>query len=202
MSTPSSDDAGRPAMELVVPTLAHLPSYVDALNRDWSPDNIRGRAAALDELAEIAQDREAFVARLVDREAKGAPVKLPDGSLRPRLPGYRLWMWDGEFCGSIGLRWLPGTSELPDWVLGHIGYAVVPWKSRRGYGTLALKQMLRHARAEGLACVEITTDPDNIGSRRVIEANGGVLVAPFRKPAHYGGKEGLRYRIDLTRTAT
>ena len=189
-------------MQLVVPALEHLPSYIDALNRGWSPDNIRGRAAALDELAEIEKDRQAFVARLVDRDAKGAPVKLPDGSTRPRLPGYRLWMWDGEFCGSIGLRWQAGTNELPDWVLGHIGYAVVPWKSRRGYGTLALAQMLANARTEGLDYVEITTDPDNAGSRRVIEANGGVLVERFRKPALYGGKEGMRYRIDLRRTTT
>ena len=27
----------------------------------------------------------------------------------PRLPSYRLWMWDGEFAGSISLRWQPGT---------------------------------------------------------------------------------------------
>jgi predicted acetyltransferase len=195
---PSNGVAERLAMQLVVPALEHLPSYVEALNRGWSPDNIRGRAAALDELAEIEKDRQAFVARLVDREAKGAPVTLPDGSTRPRLPGYRLWMWDGEFCGSIGLRWQAGTSELPEWVLGHIGYAVVPWKSRRGYGTLALAQMLENARAEGLEYVEITTDLDNDGSRRVIERNGGVLVGRFRKAAHYGGKESLRYRIDLT----
>lgn len=33
--------------------------------------------------------------------------------LRPNLemlPGYHLWMWDGEFCGSINLRWHRGTS--------------------------------------------------------------------------------------------
>jgi predicted acetyltransferase len=45
-------------------------------------------------------------------------------------------MWDGEFCGSIGLRWLPGTEELPPHCLGHIGYAVVPWKRRLGLGLL------------------------------------------------------------------
>src|SRR2546430_6881442 len=36
---------------------------------------------------------------------------LPDGSVVPRLPGYRKWIWDGEFCGVIGFRWQPGRSE-------------------------------------------------------------------------------------------
>ena len=98
--------------------------------------------AAREELAKIAEDPAAFVASLDDREAKAGPVTLPDGSKVPRLPGYRRWMWDGEFCGSIGFRWQKGTSALPPYVLGHIGYAVVPWKRR---------PRLRHARAGAAA---------------------------------------------------
>jgi predicted acetyltransferase len=59
--------------------------------------------------------------------------------------------------------------------------------------------MLPLARAEGLDHVVITTDLDNLPSQRVIVANGGVLVEQFRKPAQYGGKESLRYRIDTGR---
>lgn len=184
-------------MELVWPTAAHLPSYVNALERGWSADNVRGAAAAREELERIAQDPAAFIAGLVDREAKGDPVKLPDGSAVRRLPGFIRWMWDGEFCGSIGFRWQPGTEALPPHCLGHIGYSVVPWKQRLGYATQALAQTLPLARAEGLQYVEITTDPDNIGSQRVIEANGGRLVERFGKPAQFGGEAGLRYRIAL-----
>jgi predicted acetyltransferase len=57
--------------------------------------------------------------------------------------------------------------------------------------------MLPHARALGLPYVEITADPDNIGSRRAIEKNGGVLVGEFRKPDSLGGGPCVRYRIDL-----
>src|SRR5262249_47056243 len=119
------------------------------------------------------------------------------GTSVPRLPGYRLWLWDGEFCGSIGFRWQPGTSALPSHVLGHIGYAVVPWKERLGYATLALKLMLERVREEKLQYVELTTDPDNVASRRVIEANGGILIERFQKPVQYGGTDGLRFRIML-----
>jgi predicted acetyltransferase len=185
------------AMKLVWPAQHYLASYVDALERGWSGDNIRGEAATREELEKIAQDPAAFLAGLVDREASGPPIELPDGSTAERLPGYRRWMWDGEFCGSIGFRWRPGTNELPPHVLGHIGYSVVPWKQRRGYATRALKRILQDAKTEGLAYVELTTDLDNLPSQRVITANGGVVVERFRKIAAYGGAESLRFRIDL-----
>jgi predicted acetyltransferase len=178
-------------LQLIQPTLDNLPAYAAALARGFSPDNVRGEIAAREELAKIDADPPAFVAQQTDRDAKGPPIKLPDGSTFPRIPGYRLWMWDGELC------WQPGTSELPPHVLGHIGYAVVPWKRRLGYATAALGMILPRARAEGLAYVEITTDVDNPASQRVILANGGVLVGPYKKPPQYGESDGLKYRIDL-----
>jgi predicted acetyltransferase len=183
------------AMKLVWPSSEYLPSYVAALERGWSPDNVRGQAAAQEELTRIAADRDAFLASLVDREGAGDPIALPDGTTVPRLPGYRRWMWDGEFCGSIGFRWQRGTEALPAHCLGHIGYAVVPWKQRRGYATRALREVLRDAKAEGLRYVDITTAPDNVASQRVIEANGGVLVEQFVAPAALGGMRELRYRV-------
>jgi predicted acetyltransferase len=46
--------------------------------------------------------------------------------------------------------------------------------------------------------VEITTDPNNIASQHVIEANGGILVEHFIKPQQFGCKPGLRFRITFT----
>jgi predicted acetyltransferase len=183
-------------MQLVWPAAEHLPSYVRALEQGWSPDTQRA-AAAGDELARIARDPAGFLAEQDDREGKGPPVVLPDGSTVPRLPGYKRWMWDGEFCGVIGLRWQPGTAALPPTCLGHIGYSVVPWKRRRGYATRALALLLPDARTVGLPYAELTTDADNVASRRIIEANGGVLVERFDKPASHGGTPSLRFRIDL-----
>src|SRR5438105_15867812 len=185
-------------MHLVWPSPEHLPSYVAALERGWSADNVRDEIAAREELAQINDNPSAFLGSLVDREAKGAPVTLPDGTVVARLPGFRRWLWDGEFCGSIGFRWQPGTTALPPHCLGHIGYAVVPWKQRRGYAKSALRLILPEARAVGLPYVEITTDPDNIASQRVIEANGGILVEHFIKPQQFGCKPGLRFRITLS----
>jgi predicted acetyltransferase len=181
-------------MELVWPAKQYLPSYAHALEQGWSPDNLRPEVAA-EELEHIRRDPVGFLASQVDRDAKGPAIELPDGSLAQRLPGYHKWMWDGEFCGSIGFRWQPGTTALPPTCLGHIGYSVVPWKRRNGYATQALRLMLPDAQAEGLAFVEVTTNADNVASRRVIEANGGQLVEHFHKPAALGGAESLRFRI-------
>ena len=182
-------------MQIVRPAEPYLPSYIAALERGWSSDPVRGAVAAREELQEIAADQQRFLSLMEDREAKGAPVKLPDGSIVPRLPGYTRWLWDGEFCGEINFRWQPGTTQLPPTCLGHIGYGVVPWKRNRGYAKRALNQFLQEVRSEGLPFIEITTDKTNVGSQRAIEANGGVLVEEFIKPLQHGGKPGLRFRI-------
>lgn len=196
--------AGTPApqpLQLVRPAPVHLASYRAALALGWSPDSQRGKDAARDELERLERDPHAYLERMVDRSAEGPPVMLPDGSAVDRIPGYRHWLWDGEFCGVIGFRYQPGTVELPPHVLGHVGYSVVPWKRRRGYATQALALLLAQLGAEGLPWVELTTDPDNTASIRVIEANGGVLIETFTKPAAYGGSPGLRYRIVVPATA-
>jgi predicted acetyltransferase len=182
-------------MTLVWPAREHLPSYVSALNRGWSPDNIRGAVAADEQLARIAADPDDFLASLVDLDAAGPPVTLLDGTNAARLPGYCRWMWDGEFCGSIGMRWQRGTEALPPYCLGHIGYAVVPWKRGRGYATRALGEILREAAGVGLRYVDVTTDPDNIASQRVVIANGGEMIGEFTTPASLGARRELRYRI-------
>ena len=184
-------------MSLVLPSAEHLASYVEALNRGWAPDNTRGAESTRDELEKIARDASGFLSGLVDRQGKGPAVTLPDGAKVPRLPGFHQWIWDGEFCGAISLRWQPGTTALPPHCLGHIGYSVVEWKRNRGHATAALASILPEARAEGLPFVEITCDPENFASQRVIERNGGVLVERFIKPAQFGHAPGLRYRIAL-----
>src|SRR5262245_6498810 len=184
-------------MRLVRPAEEYLVGYRDALERGWSRDNVRGAVVAQEELEQIRTDPQAFLASLDDREAKGPPIELPDGSLVPRLPGFHRWLWDGEFAGSIGMRWQPGTTDLPPHCLGHIGYAVVPWKQRRGYATAALRAILEEARAVGLPFVEITTDPDNAASMRVIQAVGGILHEHFTQPPQFGRGPGLRYRVML-----
>ena len=114
----------------------------------------------------------AFCAREVTLSQPGTP--RPTGW----VTGTYLWMVDdtadgAEVVGRISLR-----HELTPWLLevgGHIGYAVRPSARRQGHATAALGQMLAVAAGHGIDPVLVTCDRDNIGSRRTIEANGGVL---------------------------
>ncbi|GAB7524215.1 GNAT family N-acetyltransferase [Paraburkholderia sp. 2C] len=184
-------------IELLRPTTALLPSYTSALEAGWSPDNVRKEVAAREQLHAIALNAEEFVNGLDDPTASGSPIPLPDGSTVARLPSIVRWIWDGEFSGSIGFRWQVGTAELPPYVLGHIGFAVVPWKRDKGYARQALNLMLCEARRQGMPYVKLTVDPGNIASQKVISTCNGVLIERFRKTAEYGSAETLRYRIAL-----
>lgn len=184
-------------MELVAPARKHLDSYLAALSRGWSPDNIRGEVAALEQRNCIAADQDLFLQSLDDREARGGMVVLADGSQVPRLPSITRWMWKEGFVGSLSFRWQRGTPELPASCLGHIGYAVVPWEQGKGYATAALRLILPEAMALGFPYVELTTSPDNPASQRVIEKAGGELYEMFEKASASGGGIGLRYRIFL-----
>lgn len=81
-------------------------------------------------------------------------------------------MWDGDFAGSVNVRWQSGTTGLLAYVLGHVGYAVVTERQGRGYVTAALAGILPFAWDTGLPFVELTTTLDNLASQKVITNNG------------------------------
>ena len=87
-------------MRIVRPTRNELPSYKAALEKGWSPDNLRGAVAARELLARLDADTDGFLATLEDREATGPLVTLPDGTQMKRIPGFHRWLWDDEFFGS------------------------------------------------------------------------------------------------------
>jgi predicted acetyltransferase len=91
-----------------------------------------------------------------------------------RVPCTIWWWCDGTtYLGRIAIR-----HELNERLRrkgGHIGFDMRPSARRRGNGTAMLKAALPKARELGLQHVLITCDEDNLGSRGVIEANGGVL---------------------------
>jgi predicted acetyltransferase len=108
---------------------------------------------------------EQYIRRLRDQ----ALDALQPGGL---VPSTTLWWIDGdEYLGRIAIRHRL-TQELLDYG-GHIGYDVRPSARRRGHATAMLARALPVAAGMGIDPALITCDEDNIGSRKVIEANGG-----------------------------
>ncbi len=89
------------------------------------------------------------------------------------VPATELWWVDGDvLLGRIAVRHrlTPRLLEIG----GNIGYDVRPSARRRGHATEMLRQALGVARGLGVQRALITCDFDNVGSRMVIERNGGV----------------------------
>lgn len=183
---------------LRTPTLTTLLDCAQALARGWTPDTLRGRSAAIARMARISADPAQYLAELTGSSLGEDMIELPDGSLAPRLPSRTRWIWSEGFAGQISLRWRPGATDLPPTCLGHIGYAVVPWRQGEGLATHALFEMLQDARDLDMPWVEVTCKATNGASRRVIEKCGGLFIEQFTPPAALGGGKTLRFRIPLT----
>lgn len=58
---------------------------------------------------------------------------------------------------------------------GHIGYSIRPSERGKGYGKVFLAELLKEAADLGIDKVMLTCEPNNVPSRKVIEANRGIL---------------------------
>jgi predicted acetyltransferase len=90
------------------------------------------------------------------------------------VPSTTHWWVDGDtWLGRINIR--HRLNEYLRDIGGHIGYDVRPSARRRGHATAMLAAALPVAASYGIEKALITCDADNTASRKVIEANGGVL---------------------------
>ena len=126
--------------------------------------------------------------RKVERERESSLL------LAGRVPALQFWLEDaGRLLARSSLR-LRLNAAL-DREGGHIGYDVRPSARRQGVGTELLRLTLFEAHARGIARVRITCDADNIGSRKIIEHNGGVFSSEGESDD--SGKLVRRYWITL-----
>ncbi len=149
-------------MKLITPSLKYKQAYMDAL-----VDSKHERSITILEKPAEKESFADFVKRLKDNVYG---LSLPPGY----VPASTFWLIVGEeVIGRLQIR-----HELNEHLLkygGHIGYYIKPSKRRMGYGKEALSLGLIEAGKLGLKKVLVTCDETNIGSRKIIEANGGVL---------------------------
>lgn len=68
---------------------------------------------------------------------------------------------------------------------GHIGYCIRPAERQKGYGTILLREILKKAEEANIPKALVTCLDNNIGSRSVIENNGGKLADIEDGECHY-----------------
>lgn len=157
----AEQDAGqrpsRDSARLDRPTAAVRDSYLAGMRAICAED--RTSAAWLDEASEdfarFAADRAAL------RRTWDVPVT-------------ELWyVREPDYIGTLVIRHELTPSLLYDG--GNIGYHVVPAHRRQGHATAMLGAACERCRRDGMRRLLLTCRPENLASRRVIEANGGVL---------------------------
>jgi len=171
-------------MKLILPTIKYKESYLGALKEaEADPENKISKLQAPKE----NESFEDFVEHFYD-EMKG--LNLPEGY----VPATMFWLIDNdEFVGRIQIR-----HELKEGMerTGHIGYYIRLPKRKMGYGKKILELALLEAKKMNFEKVLLTCNDDNMGSWKIIEANGGVLES-IVEPEKEGEKKKRRYWITI-----
>lgn len=104
----------------------------------------------------------------------------------------------GQNLGIIQIRHRPSRSDVvPPGFESHVYYEIEPTHRHQGNGREILRLGLVEARRLGLKEVIMTCYESNIPSRRIIEANGGLLQQTCLIPEHQGEVMFLKYKILL-----
>lgn len=171
--------------QLVLPSNQYKASFLQAA-REYQQEQLP-HYLILD-LAALEKDFEGFVKQL-ENESKGQ--NLPEGY----VPHTTYWLVEGEeFVGRVDIRHYLNPSLKG--MGGNIGYDVRPSQRRKGYGKLILELALQKAKELGLKDVVVSCDVTNIGSNKIVQANGGKLLEI--KPRGTGIPDKARYTITLS----
>lgn len=117
-----------------------------------------------------------------------------EGLPRDYAQSTELWLVNDkkEILGTIRIRHSLKNKNFYEG--GNIGYDISPRFRKMGFGRIILKFALDKAKNLGLSKVLLTCDYDNIGSKKIIEYNGGVLENIIEREH---GNKILRYWISL-----
>ncbi len=168
--------------EIQEPSVKYKDSYLSAL------EEFRKEGTELDESEEETKNDFPNLIKHLKDESQGVNIQSD------YVPQTTYWVIDKDgYAGRVSLRHKLNENLLK--VGGHIGYAIRPSKRKLGYGEKALALILPKARDLGLEKVLLTCDSTNMGSRKIIEANGGVLENEV--PGENGEPSKLRFWIKL-----
>ena len=118
-------------------------------------------------------------------------VKESDGRLVPDSTFFALDIKRNIFVGAINIRHYLNERLLLSG--GHIGDGVRPSERRKGYATEMIGLGLKECKKLGINKVLMVCDKDNIGSKKSIIRNGGIL----ENEVEVDGEVLQRYWIEL-----
>lgn len=112
-----------------------------------------------------------------------------------RVPDSVFFLYDDEkdrLLGAVNIRHYLNELLLREG--GHIGDGIRPSERRKGYATLMISLALDECEKLGIKKVLMVCDKDNIGSKKSIINNGGILENEI---VNENGKIEERYWIEI-----
>jgi predicted acetyltransferase len=119
----------------------------------------------------------------------------PTESDPAKVPAHLFLLADTESSKLFGAIQIRHHINHPNLIEtgGHIGYGICPSERRKGYATRMLALVIPEAKKIGLSHLLVTCKDANVGSRKVIESNGGV----FERTTFDEGQLARRYWIKI-----
>lgn len=158
-------------MQLLEPSIKYKKSFLESLeeyqNEEKTDMHFRNEHYNKLKKGELEKNFQTYI----DKElAKAKGLGLP----KEYVPDSVYWLIDDdEYVGRVNIRHTLTENLLR--LGGHIGYDIRLSKRGRGYGKRILELALDKAANLGIKKVLITCNVNNIASKKIIEANGGIL---------------------------
>ncbi len=179
-------------MQLVLPSEQYKNSFLEALE-EYHQTKSNDRLDIYE--LSVLNLQSNFSQYIKGLQEKSEGKHLPKGY----VPQTDYWLVEGnDLIGRVSLRHSLTPHLLREG--GHIGYDIRPSKRRMGYGKKLLALALPKAKELGLEKVLITCDETNIGSKKIIESNGGIFENSVEMAE--GKPRKLRYWITLANIPT
>lgn len=170
-------------LRLVTPSAEYKESFLEGLQEFQDEEG--------DQSYDLEQIEDHFAEFLCQFEKE----RLQDIPNNERAPESAFWLVHNKrFIGRVYVRHAL-NQKLHDFG-GHIGYNIRPSERRKGYGKKALGLALIEAKKLDLHTALITCNEDNLASKKIIEANGGVLQDVIETELN-PGKRTMRWWIDV-----
>ena len=129
--------------------------------------------------------------------------KVRNGEGENKVKEVFFWYMDeGKIIGSGSIRLNPEVNENCRIYAGNIFYQIIPSKRKQGYGTILCHLLLEKMNEMGYEEAIIACYDTNIGSIKIIEANGGELLEIVNGDGSINGKDKKtkRYKIDIKKS--
>ena len=113
------------------------------------------------------------------------------------------WLIDDEkIVGSGSIRLNPEVDDYTNIFCGHLFYQILPSQRGKGYGKILCHLLLKEMQNLGFKEAFVTCFDTNIGSRKIIEENGGQFIEYVydEEIENPDWVKNRRYKIDTSKS--